>query len=258
MISLQQHDLIQPNATVTSLMIADKFGKQHGHILRSIDKFEIPDLFRQSNFGLALQNVAMPNGAKKETKVYEISRDGFSLLVMGFTGKKAMAWKIKFLEAFNAMEKQLAQPQTKKAIKDKSYADFRKQFITEYQASELQRFLKHVVTGTQLPEKQEGARKQYYAALKKKFGVTRYKNIPADQYTNAISFITNYRMQEEPRHIYARTFSTIHGRSTKQQLEHHLASALYYLREIHDPVVLNDDNVNRTDNVIAALLEPRT
>ena len=40
-------------------------------------------------------------------KCYDITRDGFSLLVMGFTGKKALEWKIKYIEAFNSMERQL-------------------------------------------------------------------------------------------------------------------------------------------------------
>lgn len=44
------------------------------------------------------------NGATRRYKAYRITRDGFALLVMGFTGAKAMAWKIRFLEAFNAME----------------------------------------------------------------------------------------------------------------------------------------------------------
>lgn len=42
--------------------------------------------------------------------MYLMNRDGFSLLVMGFTGEKALQWKIKYIEAFNAMEKELARP----------------------------------------------------------------------------------------------------------------------------------------------------
>lgn len=47
-----------------------------------------------------------------------MNRDGFSLLVMGFTGKKAMAWKIKYIEAFNAMERELANKQDSYMIAD--------------------------------------------------------------------------------------------------------------------------------------------
>lgn len=44
---------------------------------------------------------------KQWYKCYDITRDGFSLLVMGFTGQKALEWKIKYIEAFNSMERQL-------------------------------------------------------------------------------------------------------------------------------------------------------
>ena len=41
----------------------------------------------------------------QEYPAYIMNRDGFSLLVMGFTGKKALEWKVKYIQAFNAMEK---------------------------------------------------------------------------------------------------------------------------------------------------------
>lgn len=47
------------------------------------------------------------SGAKREFPAYRLTRDGFSFLAMGFTGKKAAAWKEKFLMAFNAMERRL-------------------------------------------------------------------------------------------------------------------------------------------------------
>ncbi|MDE6092905.1 MAG: Rha family transcriptional regulator, partial [Ruminococcus sp.] len=46
-------------------------------------------------------------GNNKTYKCYDVTRDGFSLLVMGLTGKKALEWKIKYIEAFNSMERQL-------------------------------------------------------------------------------------------------------------------------------------------------------
>jgi len=101
--------LISQNLTTTSLVIADKFEKRHADVLRAIDTLEIPENFRERNFALCSYR---PCGATRDYPYSEMTRDGFALLVMGFTGKKAMAWKIKFLEAFNAMEEQLrAQPQ---------------------------------------------------------------------------------------------------------------------------------------------------
>lgn len=85
--------------TTTSKNIADIFGKNHSHVLRDIQNLNIPEYFRKSNFGLS----SFSAGTRKYP-MYEITRDGFTILAMGFTGKKAMEWKIKYIEAFNRME----------------------------------------------------------------------------------------------------------------------------------------------------------
>lgn len=85
--------------------IADKFDKTHRHVLRDIKNLigSLDDDFGKSNFGLSsytsLQNKVLP--------CYELSRDAFSLLAMGFTGKPALQWKVKYIQAFNMMEREL-------------------------------------------------------------------------------------------------------------------------------------------------------
>ena len=54
----------------------------------------------------------------KKLPMYLMNRDGFTLLAMGFTGKAALEWKIKYIAAFNAMEKQLSTPQMPKLSKE--------------------------------------------------------------------------------------------------------------------------------------------
>ncbi|WP_415713378.1 Rha family transcriptional regulator [Maridesulfovibrio sp.] len=103
----------QPMAS--SLVVAELFEKQHKNVLQSINELEIPDDFRQLNF----QPSSYVNKQNKEQPSFNMTRDGFSLLAMGFTGKKAMEWKIKFLEAFNAMEAKLTIPQVTGKIKYK-------------------------------------------------------------------------------------------------------------------------------------------
>jgi Rha family phage regulatory protein len=100
-------DLISPDMKTTSLIIAEKFGKRHDDVLKRIDAFEIPEEYRLRNFAERVREVSHGAGQNREYKYYALTRDGFALLVMGFTGKRALAWKIKFLEAFNAMEAQL-------------------------------------------------------------------------------------------------------------------------------------------------------
>ena len=85
----------------TSLDVAEKFGKQHFHVLRDIKNLECSDEFRQSNFGLS----EYKDDRGKDQKSYLISRGGFSFLAMGFTGKKAAEWKEKYIQAFDQMEK---------------------------------------------------------------------------------------------------------------------------------------------------------
>jgi phage regulatory protein, rha family len=87
----------------TSLKIAEKFGKEHAHVLRDIRDMECSDMFRESNFGLSSYKSAQG----KTLPMYEVTRDGFTLLAMGYTGKEAMKFKEDYINAFNAMENEL-------------------------------------------------------------------------------------------------------------------------------------------------------
>jgi Rha family phage regulatory protein len=89
-------------AVTTSLVVAEKFKKNHNHVLRSIENLECPDEFSLSNFGQS----DYENRGKKYP-MYLIPRDGFAILAMRFTGKKAMEWQLKYIAAFNEMEKRL-------------------------------------------------------------------------------------------------------------------------------------------------------
>ncbi len=92
---------------VSSLSIAEHFGKEHRNVLRDIKNLEIPSEFNALNF----EPVDYKDAKGESRPAYNLTRDGFTILVMGFTGKAAMKWKIRYIEAFNAMEKQLLKPQ---------------------------------------------------------------------------------------------------------------------------------------------------
>lgn len=83
--------------TTTSVLIAEKFHKRHADVLRAIANLECSDGFRQRNFASS----SYLNEQGKEQPCYTLTRDGFSFLAMGFTGKDAAAWKEKFITAFN-------------------------------------------------------------------------------------------------------------------------------------------------------------
>lgn len=83
--------------------IAEHFGKGHNHVLRDIDALK-QDV---SNFGQMFFQVTVPDSYGRPQRAYVMNRDGFTLLAMGFTGKDALEWKLRYIEAFNNMEKEL-------------------------------------------------------------------------------------------------------------------------------------------------------
>ncbi len=91
----------------TSKQIAEAFGVLHKNVLAKIQGLDIPSDFQRLNFKPLQEVTKVGNGGYKKNPMYEITRDGFTLLAMGFTGKKAMKFKIDFINAFNAMEAEL-------------------------------------------------------------------------------------------------------------------------------------------------------
>lgn len=86
--------------------VAEHFEKQHKHVLEAIDNLVAQNSATKSMF---LEQTREYRG--RDFRYYLMNRDGFSLLVMGFTGKAALEWKLKYIDAFNAMEKAIKTPQ---------------------------------------------------------------------------------------------------------------------------------------------------
>lgn len=96
--------VVNENVVVSSRDVAEHFGKQHKHVLESIENMKAENSALLKMFYPSTYKV---DGNRKSYPMYLMNRDGFSLLVMGFTGAKALEWKLKYIEAFNAMEKEL-------------------------------------------------------------------------------------------------------------------------------------------------------
>lgn len=88
--------------TANSRDVAEHFEKDHKHVLESIRNLTAENSATKSMF---IETSFESRG--KFYPQYELTRDGFSLLVMGFTGAKALEWKLKYIEAFNEMEREL-------------------------------------------------------------------------------------------------------------------------------------------------------
>lgn len=94
---------VENNQIVTdSRSVAEHFGKEHGKVLRAIDNLVSQNGLTKNMF---LEQTREYHG--RDFRCYLMNRDGFSLLVMGFTGAKALGWKLKYIEAFNSMERKL-------------------------------------------------------------------------------------------------------------------------------------------------------
>ena len=93
------------HAVVSSRVIAERFGKRHDNLLQSIHVLKgglLENKETQANYFIKSWYTEEQNG--QTYPEYLCTRDGFSLLVMGFTGKEALKWKLKYINAFNQME----------------------------------------------------------------------------------------------------------------------------------------------------------
>ena len=97
---------VENNQVVASTVnVANAFDRPHKDVLESVRS-----ILAAENSAARFFYETIYENRGKQYPCYLMNRDGFSLLVMGFTGKKALEWKIKYIEAFNAMEKQLKTP----------------------------------------------------------------------------------------------------------------------------------------------------
>lgn len=96
----------QGQLAARSDIVACHFGKSHKNVLRDIAKLraKCPESFHRLNFEPMFIETQIGNGATRKDRAYLLTRDGFTLLVMGFTGANAVKWKIRYIEAFNALE----------------------------------------------------------------------------------------------------------------------------------------------------------
>ena len=91
-------------AMTDSLIVADMFGKQHSKVIRTIESLQEGIAKNGDTPRLFVKTWYMNEQNGQRYTKYLMNRDGYSLLVMGFTGKKALEWKLKYINAFNQME----------------------------------------------------------------------------------------------------------------------------------------------------------
>lgn len=150
-------NLVQQNnngtITTTSLRIAEIFCKRHDHILRDIEKLiqQLPNEWGVLNFEETLYTLPQ-NG--QTYPMYTLTRDAFTLLAMGFTGEKALRWKLKYIEAFNAMEQALLNKEINslKSIADHAYNKGRQAGLREDNWRKMEKAVKLLRKGISLAD----------------------------------------------------------------------------------------------------------
>lgn len=95
---IQEHQV-----KTTSLKVAELFNKQHKDVLRKLESLDCSPEFTSAHFCAHVQTIEIGNGATRESKYYEMTKDGFIFLVMGFTGAAAAKIKEAYINTFNQM-----------------------------------------------------------------------------------------------------------------------------------------------------------
>lgn len=171
-LALTANDLIvvhQNQPRTTSKKVSEVFGKQHRNVLRRIDEIVKDQPEWAAAHFRATEEAADKGASSQKHRIYEMDRDGFSIVAMGFTGKKALEFKIAFINAFNEMaEKLFGQP---------------KAGLTPAQQRHIQ---KRVGELAHIPGNSFSS---VYGSIKNQFQVGTYKDVPADQYPKLCDFL---------------------------------------------------------------------
>ncbi|MBJ7582971.1 Rha family transcriptional regulator [Aeromonas veronii] len=173
----------------TSLIVAEAFGKRHDNVLRKLESLECSQEFNALNF----EAVEYLDGKGELRRAWNMTKDGFIFLVMGFTGKQAASIKEAYINAFNWMADQLAKPAPTTKAKNKTKA--LPGGLTVEQQTSIKALVKARVELLP-PEKQAKAAITCWSALKSKFGMT-YKQIDPDHFADAVSLVARIPLEGE-------------------------------------------------------------
>ncbi|NDY57417.1 hypothetical protein G3N56_11765 [Desulfovibrio sulfodismutans] len=106
---------------VRSVELAQHFGLKHKNVLRDIDDLtrKLPESFCRLNFEPTEAEVVVPaSGGMRKDRAYLLTRDAFTLLVMGWNSTRAMEWKLRYIEAFNTLERAALENARSEALAD--------------------------------------------------------------------------------------------------------------------------------------------
>lgn len=173
-------------AVCTSLEVAEKFDKRHDKLLSEIRRMygDLIGKVGTQNGGAKFFQESTYENRGKQYPMFYMNRDGFSLLVMGFTGKKALEWKLKYIEAFNTMERVLSEKRTSNWITEREKGKLTRKSETDV-LKELAEYMKE--------QGSEHADMVYmtYSKLANKAVGCKNRELATSQQLSELSFIEN-------------------------------------------------------------------
>lgn len=185
--------IVKNQVTALSTDVAQFFNKVHKNVIRDIENLlvNLPSA-RRLNFELCFENSELQNG--KALKRYRMTRDSFTLLVMGWTGEKALQFKLAWLDAFNKMEEELRAKNTVQALPPAS--PLGKSIAPAINAAPM---LHGQLQCVQLAMKDRFTNQRdllrAYSILQHHFCVTSYRQIPAARFDELMDYIRSMEMK---------------------------------------------------------------
>nr|DAK94199.1 MAG TPA: regulatory protein [Bacteriophage sp.] len=176
---------------VSSLALADHFEKEHRGVLRDIRVIceELPEDLRAHNFVLSSYDGKTPNGGKRTYPMYLLTRDGFTLVAMGFTGKKALAWKIKYIQAFNEMERALLEGKHGEPVTLPHHDT-----LTATEQAQLQAIVQ-AKAGMVPADMQRKAFAEMWTRFNRHFRIARYAQLPPAKMGEAVEYLVGMEVK---------------------------------------------------------------
>ncbi|MEC0167413.1 Rha family transcriptional regulator [Paenibacillus graminis] len=189
-----------------SRTIADKFGKRHSDVLRSIKSLECSAEFTARNFALS----DYKDSTGRKNPFYKMTRDGFVFLITGFTGREAAKFKEEFIAAFNTMDAALREQRQSSAdqvllneetvtalearVKEMEHQLEQNVTLKLEQQRKLQAAVgRRVIALTKVAECRPELFRQLYRAIYAKFEVFSYRDIRLVDFQEALKFVALWR-----------------------------------------------------------------
>ena len=191
--------LSKNEAVCNSLQVAEKFEKRHADVLEKIEKILAEDSTENSVQCFKLTSYKDDTG--KKNKMYQMNRDGFTFLVMGFTGKEANKWKWDYIKAFNQMESILRERTTEVWMETreqgkltrKTEAEAIKQLVEYAKTQGSKHSDRLYITYSELANKMAGIRKRSEASVSQLNNLTLIESIIANSIQHGIVTGKHYK-----------------------------------------------------------------